>query len=75
MRSIRRKRLHACRAKSGHFDHDRRRRMRRDDQCGRAMEADETERTEAVVNADGGIGDVFLLGGERMEMRNTNRLR
>ena len=39
------------------------------------MEADETERTEAVVNADGGIGDVFVLGGERMEMRNANRLR
>jgi hypothetical protein len=39
------------------------------------MEADETERTEAVANADGGIGDVFVLGGERMEMRNANRLR
>jgi hypothetical protein len=39
------------------------------------MEADETERTEAVDNADGGISDVFLLRGERMEMRNTNRLR
>ena len=39
------------------------------------MEADETERTEAVVNADGGIGDVFVLGGERMEMRDAYRLR
>ena len=39
------------------------------------MEADETERAEAVVNADGGIGEVFVLGGERMEMRNANRLR
>ena len=38
------------------------------------MEADETESAEAV-NADGCIGDVFVLGGERMEMRDTYRLR
>lgn len=49
--------------------------MRRDDQCGGAMEADQTERAQAVFNADGGIADVFVLGGERMEMRNANRLR
>ena len=39
------------------------------------MKADETERTEAVVHAGGGIGYVFVLEGKRMEMRNANRLR
>src|SRR5579864_3855379 len=75
MRSIRRMRLRTCRAKGGHFHNDRRRWMRRDDQCRWAMEANETERTETVVNSDRGAGDIFVLGGERMEMRNANRLR
>jgi hypothetical protein len=39
------------------------------------METDETERTEAVVNPDRGIGYVFVLGGERMEMDDPGRLR
>jgi hypothetical protein len=38
------------------------------------VEADETERAKAVVNA-GGIGYVFVLRGKRMEMGNANRLR
>jgi hypothetical protein len=39
------------------------------------VEADETERAKAVVNADGGLGYVFVLRGKRMEMGNANRLR
>jgi hypothetical protein len=38
------------------------------------VEADETERAKAVVNA-GGIGYVFVLRGKRVEMGNANRLR
>jgi hypothetical protein len=75
MQSIGTTRLHAGRERSGHYRQHRRRRMRRDDQCGGAVEADQTERAKAVVNADGGIGYVFVPGGERMEMGNANRLR
>jgi hypothetical protein len=39
------------------------------------VEADETERAKAVVNAGGGIGYIFVLRGKRMEMGNANRLR
>jgi hypothetical protein len=47
--------------------------MRRNDECGLAMEANQTERAQ-TVNADGSIRYAFTLGGERMEMRSTKRL-
>jgi hypothetical protein len=47
--------------------------MRRNDECGLAMEANQTERAK-TVNADGGVRYVFALGGERMEVRSTKRL-
>ena len=49
--------------------------MRRYDQCGRTVEADQAERAQAVVNTDGGNRHVFVLRRERMEMRDSNRLR
>jgi len=49
--------------------------MRRNCECGRAMEADQAERAQAVVNTDGGNRHVFVLRRERMEMRDSNRLR
>jgi hypothetical protein len=48
--------------------------MRRHDENGRAMEANQTERAQAVVSDDGGVRYVVALGGERMEVRGTNRL-
>jgi hypothetical protein len=47
--------------------------MRRNDECGLAMEADQTERAK-TVNADGGVRYILALGGERMEVRSTKRL-
>jgi hypothetical protein len=47
--------------------------MRRNDECGLAVEANQTERAKAV-NAGGGVRYVFALGGKRMEVRSTKRL-
>jgi len=75
MQTIRGTRRDARRAGGAQFRQPRRHRMRRYDQRGRAMEADQTKRAQAVGNAGGGARHILLLRWERMEMRGTNRLR